>query len=554
MSNQDSLDSRPKVLNKNQLWSQLASKPLTEEGTAVSNVDDWPDEAAFAPESEGYIESGYPIMSKMDRGDEPCNDEESAEPAEGVGRIQITTAVSNENCSMLHPVAPHPARESPPPMTLARSDEDYMDVNSEAAAFLRSRYALINLKSKVSVVDKRNIAERRQKGHENSSWLISRADAYILMSRTLAERFPQVDARDVCNRFMRDARTTLYQGVEFNPDGTTEGFLNLWIGHTIMPVKGDWEMLANYLNSVICSDNQQSYEYLLNYLAHALQKPEEKPGVMVILQGKEGTGKGTLAYLLSLIWNATFMQVHNIADVLGNFTDSLETSFCVFLDEAFFVGDAKSTDRLKGLVTEPRININPKNQPVRSINSCHRFFAATNAKHFAKVSLNNRRDVFLEVSDSAMGQHDYWVTLRKHIDEGGAVAMAYALLYERDISKFNVRVKPDTEGLTKQKIKSLEAIPAWWQECLQLGETDDEEWKNFLGGTRALELITKQAGRLYKSIRPSEFYELMAEMCPSAEQAQPRVSGVKVRGLKLLSLEIAREEFEAWFGTKLNWQ
>lgn len=108
---------------------------------------------------------------------------------------------------------------------------------------------------------------------KNSSWLINRADASILMSRTIAEQFPQVNARVVCNRFMRDAQTTLYHGVEFNPEGTTEGFRNLWIGHTIKPVKGDWEMLANYLFSVICSNNQQSNEYLLNYLAHALQKP-----------------------------------------------------------------------------------------------------------------------------------------------------------------------------------------------------------------------------------------------------------------------------------------
>lgn len=40
------------------------------------------------------------------------------------------------------------------------------DVDSEALAFLTTRYALINLKGKVSVVDMRNVAARRQKGHE----------------------------------------------------------------------------------------------------------------------------------------------------------------------------------------------------------------------------------------------------------------------------------------------------------------------------------------------------------------------------------------------------
>jgi hypothetical protein len=539
-------DSQTQCLHKTQLWNKLVKAELGDSGVDLINAEDWSEEQ---PPEPNYKQEIPKVNSKYSDGEQSYGDDntvlviEAEVGLEGGGEADDPIASDQSKVIQCREDAPAEVVDLAFPQ----------DVNSQALKFLASRYALINLKSKVSVVDKRNVAQRCQKGYENSSWLISRADAYILMSRTLAERFPQVDARVVCNQFMRDARTTLYHGVEFNPKGTTEGFLNLWIGHTIKPVKGDWELLANYLRYVICSNNQQAYEYLINYLAHALQKPEEKPGVMVILQGKEGTGKGTLAYLLSLIWNATFMQVHNIADVLGNFTDSLETSFCVFLDEAFFVGDAKSTDRLKGLVTEPRININPKNQPVRSINSCHRFFAATNAKHFAKVSLNNRRDVFLEVADGAMGRHEYWIQLRKHIDEGGAAALAYDLLYERDISAFNVRVKPDTEGLTKQKIKSLEAIPAWWQECLQLGESDDEEWKTFLGGTRAIELITKQAGRLYKTVRASDFYEQMAEMCPSAEQAQPRVEGVKIRGLKLPTLEIARAEFEAWFGAKLTW-
>ena len=530
-------------LDKAELWNQLVKAELGDSGGDFINADYWREE----PASDGMVE--IPSLNEGDGEDEqhPGNDDAGLQ-AEAAITPEVEAGVANET-DQARVVQGQDDTTALVPVEPAFPQ----DVISEALAFLASRFALINLKGKVWVVDRRNIAARRKKGHENSSWLIGRADAFILMTRALAEKFPQLDARPVCNQFIRDPQTTLYKGVEFRADGTTEGFLNLWIGHTIKPVKGNWELLANYLLFVICSNNRETYEYLLNYLAHALQKPEEKPGVMIVMQGKEGTGKGTLAYLLSLIWSATFIQVHNIADVLGNFTDALETSFMVFFDEALFAGDIKSTDRLKGLVTEPRININPKNQPVRSINSCHRFWAATNAKHFAKVSLNNRRDVFLEVSDGAMGRHEYWTELRKHIDEGGAAAMAYELLYERDISEFNVRVKPDTEGLTKQKIQSLDPIPAWWYEGLKLGTIDDGGWQGFIGSGDAIEAITRQAGRLYKPIRSTDFYEVMGEMCPSAKNKQPRVAGDRIRGLTLPSLEIARKEFEDWFGVKLDW-
>ena len=92
-------------------------------------------------------------------------------------------------------------------------------------------------------------------------------------------------------------------------------------------------------------------------MAHALQKPEEKPGVMINLLGGQGIGKGTLGRIFQRIWTATYVQVSNISLVTGSFNAALERAYIVFLDEALFVGDRRASDRLKSLVTEPAINI-----------------------------------------------------------------------------------------------------------------------------------------------------------------------------------------------------
>ena len=39
---------------------------------------------------------------------------------------------------------------------------------------------------------------------------------------------------------------------------------------------------------------QITCEYMLNYLAHIIQKPNQKTGVIVVIQGSQGTGKDTL--------------------------------------------------------------------------------------------------------------------------------------------------------------------------------------------------------------------------------------------------------------------
>jgi replication-associated recombination protein RarA len=118
------------------------------------------------------------------------------------------------------------------------------------------------------------------------------------------------------------------------------------------------------------------------YLAHALQRPKEKPGVMIILLGGQGTGKGTFGRICQKIWSATYVQVNNIDKVTGNFNAILERAFFVFMDEALFFGNHRGSDELKSLVTEQTILISEKYQPSRQIVSCHRFIPATNADNF----------------------------------------------------------------------------------------------------------------------------------------------------------------------------
>ncbi len=184
---------------------------------------------------------------------------------------------------------------------------------------------------------------------------------------------------------------------------------------------------------------------MIRYIAHALQRPEEKPGVMIILLGG--------------------LQVNNVDTVTGTFNAALERSFIVFMDEALFVGDRRASDALKSLVTEPLIHINEKHQPARQTRSYHRFIAATNADHFKNTENDDRRDFTLRVSEIHKGDHDYWKVLYDEIENGGVAAMVHDL-YAMDLSEFNVRVKPATKELLEQKLSSLPHIERWWHDCL----------------------------------------------------------------------------------------
>jgi phage/plasmid-associated DNA primase len=116
-----------------------------------------------------------------------------------------------------------------------------------------------------------------------------------------------------------------------------------------------------------------------------LQFPALKPGVMVVLLGKQGTGKGLFFEILHRIWPKTYLLVSDINQVLGQFNAALERNYVIVMDEAMFSGDRKSQDRLKSLITENTCHIEQKYQPSRTIESVHRFFASSNHSNFSNV-------------------------------------------------------------------------------------------------------------------------------------------------------------------------
>lgn len=420
---------------------------------------------------------------------------------------------------------------------------------------VQDRYALLNLNGKLFVVDLRCLCVDPYTGNAKALALSGRTDARLIVERAVREKFPEVDASAIVTDFFSSPTTRLFEGVAFSPSERAGSRLNLWTGPTISPEEGTWRLIHEFLLTVICNGASDAHGYLIRYIAHALQKPEEKPGVMIILLGGQGTGKGTFGRILQHIWRATFLQVHNMHDVTGSFNGALERAFIVFLDEALFVGDRRSTDALKSIVTEPTLHINEKHQPSRQIESFHRLIAATNAEHFKHTDRDDRRDFVLRLSEERKADHAYWTALNEEIENGGVEAMAHDLL-AMELSDFNVRQKPQTAALVDQKLQSLDGIEEWWLECLRDGElSDDEGWPEFVATEDLVTSIRDSGVRTFKRPTSRKVVEAFRKFCPSAQQDQrkdPNFS-TKRRGLLMPPLDVARVEFEEYVGGPVDW-
>ena len=444
--------------------------------------------------------------------------------------------------------------------------------NATALAALQDRFAIIDLTGEIRVIDLLQVSQLLAGTGHRELALYKRSEAQVLMRRHL-EGLPVPCSKpaETLAEFWVSPRTTMYKDIAFTPIQAPASTLNLWTGPLTAVQAGNWVILRDFVRDVICAGNQETYDHLIKHLAHMIKRPEEKPGVLITLLGGQGTGKGVFFRMLRAIWPMTTLLVSDVDQVIGRFNACLERNFVICMDEALFSGDRRALDRLKSVVTEPRLQIEQKYQPMRSIESVHRFFAASNHDHFAHVERDDRRFYFLRVSNERQQDTVYLDQIVTAIKDPRTIGALVYYLKRKDLSSFNPRAKPKTVEHLAQKLKSLQGFERYWFEVLSAGDFSGRDdttqplhgWNTptFMPTGLLLELykeFNKNAQR-YQTVQSADVVDAVIRLCKSA-QADRQVykpsygaTGGQRRGLSLPDLATARQEFEVAMGGEVNW-
>jgi hypothetical protein len=318
--------------------------------------------------------------------------------------------------------------------------------------------------------------------------------------------------------WLDNPRRLQYEGLIFAPGRDTPGYYNLWQGFAVEPIEGDCSLFLAHLKDVVCNGREDYYEYLLNWMAFAVQRPDEPAEVAVVFRGEPGTGKGVVAREFGKLFGRHFLQVTNSTHLIGQFNDHLRDCVFLFLDEAFFAGDVKHKSILKNLVTEPEIMIEKKGvDAALSRNHLH-IMMASNEKWVIPADPKERRYFVLDVPSHrrGMAHKDYWKNLYGQMDKGGREALLY-LLKARNIEGYAPREFPETSALAEQKMMSLSTLQEWWYGKLLGGQlhATHVRWTNpviierltndyllYANKTRGRVSVATELGRFLKKVAP----------------------------------------------------
>jgi hypothetical protein len=389
--------------------------------------------------------------------------------------------------------------------------------------------------------------------------------------------------------WLEDDRQKRYSRITFDPTTTDkvlpDNSYNLWNGFQVAPEPGDTSAIHDYIFRVICCENREHYEVVLDWVANLFQQPspEHKPKFALVLRSPgEGTGKGTfVSHLLAPILGDAFVRLGKPDEFLNRFNTLMQGRLLAFPDEAFWAGDKAGQGTLYGYITETTVNIEAKNKDPYTLPFPTRFIMASNKDWVVPAGKDSRRFFVLDVSEEFKQDREYFGWLRQKIDEQRA-AFLHEML-NREIRPERLNTPPVTSALVEQRLHTMDPAVRWWHAVLQEGGFDattasraglEPGWPTALTHERIREVFLAWCRRegIRNPTSEQTFMPLVGgsdryhnavgkdrpspPMCPSLgrrRKIQDPVSGKRMYGRIFPELGQARADFEAYMNAVFDW-
>lgn len=223
------------------------------------------------------------------------------------------------------------------------------------------------------------------------------------------------------------------------------------------------DSFLNLIKEVICSNNDELYNYVIGWISLMIQNPGVKNETALILKGLQGIGKNTFTDVISeLLAGYSCKNVTDISELTGNFNSIVENKMLIVLNEVKNCGDDRMANfnALKSIITDDTIRINEKNQPRRTAQNVANFIFVTNNAYPVKIEIGDRRYVVLQCNGKYKGNDSYFKQIHDSFNKDFYDNL-FTFFMSYDLSTFNVRKIPMTEAKQDLIEASKSPIDVW---------------------------------------------------------------------------------------------
>jgi len=291
----------------------------------------------------------------------------------------------------------------------------------------------------------------------------------------------KIISKSFINRWLKDPNMKCYTDVECYPPPLRcpSNIYNLWTPFAMELVtdyeEKDISMLLNHIK-IMCNNEDEVYDYFIKWLAQMIQYPAVKTK-MVLFQGDEGCGKGTLFRIIEkMIGSNKFLETTSPdRDVWGSFNGLMTNTFFVYLNELSKKQALEAENKLKGYITDGPMQINTKGKDAVDITSYHRWGSSYNPEEGGiNTHKGDRRKLMVAASNQLIGDFEYFDKINECINDVNYIKSLFEYLKKiPDMDKFNSIKIPMTEY--QKNVCQLSTCPIENFIKSMIEETEEEE-------------------------------------------------------------------------------
>ena len=325
---------------------------------------------------------------------------------------------------------------------------------------------------------------------------------HIMAVKDLAPMYENVtiyDPKKDCNvsfisKWRTDINIRCYERLDFlpYPAPCPDYIYNTFHGLRAEKLHGEGS-ISPFLDQLklLVGKDEAGYEYMLNYLAHMVQKPGELPLVAILFKSDEGTGKNLFFenFCNKLFGNDFLLVASEIEKVLGRFS-MIDNKLMVVLDETTGKDGFSNSDRIKSIITSEQIPWEQKGVNGIKLNNCGRYIFLSNNNTPLKISSTDRRMVVFKCSNDHRNDTVYFKQLLNAFNDDGCVRSFYEFLMNRDIDVWDrINSRPITKEYLDIQSATIPVMVQWLKELIQTYNNAEENEQLLLTMRPASELF-----------------------------------------------------------------
>lgn len=328
----------------------------------------------------------------------------------------------------------------------------------------------------------------------NQTTLLSKNDINLLYENVLLQD-PKNDTNiQFVNKWRETTNIRCFENVDFLPPPTLcpKQTFNTFNGLRAERLGGygDIEPFLQHLR-ILTNHDANGYDYMLDYMAHMVQKPGELPRVAVLFQSDEGTGKNLYFenFCNKIFGNEYLLVACEMEKVVGRFS-MINNRLLVILDETKGKDSFSNSEKIKSIITSEEVAWERKGVDGIKLNNCGRYLFFSNNDIPIKISSSDRRFVVFKTPNDVKGNVEYFKNLITHFNDDGCIRSFYEFLMTRDITNWDSELnRPITKEYLDIQSATIPVMAIWLNENIMKYKGEEKEEQKKLQNKPAVELF-----------------------------------------------------------------